>query len=214
MWIPPGDWMNAWSGEMVSGPAPVTNSVPLDQIPLFIKSGAVLPLAPEMQFTGEKPWNPITLDLYPRNGETNTASLYEDDTQTTAYQRGAFRDTGIQLSADGANKIIRVGIGAAVGKFAGALKERNWTLRVHLPVDWPKNLLPSNVRVNGKETGVGFSKLNRAANATPFGDKLGAPDADVIEINLPAAPVSKSQAVEISFAPPRHIVATCGSGPL
>ena len=104
-----------------------------------------------MQFTGEKPWNPITLDLYPRAGETNTANLYEDDTLTTAYQRGEFRNTSIQLSADDAEKIVRVEIGAARGNFHGALKKRAWTLRIHPPADWPKNLAPSEMSVNGRE---------------------------------------------------------------
>jgi hypothetical protein len=35
----------------------------------------------------------------------------------------------------------------------------------------------------------------------PLGDKTGAPDADVFEVSLPAAPVSHQQAVEIHFAP-------------
>ena len=71
----------------------MTNEFRWIKFRMFIKSGAVLPLAPEMQFTGEKPWNPVTLDLYPRAGETNAANLYEDDTLTTAYQRGEFRNT-------------------------------------------------------------------------------------------------------------------------
>ena len=92
-WIPPGDWIDAWTGKTISGPATVTSNVPLDQMPIYIRSGAVLPLAPEMQFTGETPWSPITLDLYPRAAETNSANLYEDDTLTTAYRRGEFRNT-------------------------------------------------------------------------------------------------------------------------
>jgi len=50
-------------------PVMVTNDVPLDQIPILHQSGAVLPLAPEMQYTGQLPWDPITLDLYPRAGK-------------------------------------------------------------------------------------------------------------------------------------------------
>ncbi len=200
-WIPPGEWINAWNGETVSGPATVTNQVPLDQIPLFIKSGAVLPLAPEMQFTGEKPWNPITLDLYPRAGETNSASLYEDDTLTTAYQRGEFRNTLVTSSADDKSKIISVEIEAAAGNFPGALKQRNWTLRIHLPANWPKAVSPSAVWLNGKTITAVINRINRAENAMPCGDNLGAPDADVFDIKLPAAPVSKSQSVEITFAP-------------
>jgi hypothetical protein len=211
-WIPPGDWINAWNGEIISGPATVTNRVPLDKIPIWIKSGAVLPLAPEMQYTGEKPWNPITLDLYPRAGETNSATLYEDDTVTTAYQRGEFRNTFFTASADDAAKIVRVEIGAAKGNFGGESKERAWTLRIHLPAapkrsegglaNWPKELTPIEVKINGKPINIldwPIRHLARAAGAMPFGDPTGAPDGEVFEINLPASPVAQSRSVEISF---------------
>ena len=59
-WLPPGNWMDAWTGGMISGPVMVTNDVPLGQIPIYIKSGAVLPLAPEVQYT----W---TIALEPRH---------------------------------------------------------------------------------------------------------------------------------------------------
>ena len=202
-WIPPGDWLDAWTGDIISGPATVTNQVPLDQIPIYVRSGAVLPLAPEMQFTGEKPWNPVTLDLYPRAGETNAANLYEDDTLTTAYQRGAFRNTLITASADKADRTVHVNLGPAQGGFKGALKRRAWQLRIHPPVDWPKNLAPADIRINGKGVNAQIHRLNRDLAAMPFGDKTGAPDADVFEINLPAAPVLKGQSVEIPFSPLR-----------
>jgi len=206
-WIPPGDWINAWTGETISGPANVTNNVPLEEIPIWIKSGAIVPLAPEMQFTGEKPWNPVTLDLYPSSLRFDATSprapsetaLYEDDTLTTAYQRGEFRTTSIRSSAGGARKIVHVEIGAAKGAFKNALKKRAWVLRIHLPADWPKNLAPTEVRVNGKGTNAQIHRLARAEKAMPLGDKTGAPDADVFEISLPTAQVSESQSVEIYF---------------
>jgi alpha-glucosidase (family GH31 glycosyl hydrolase) len=94
-----------------------------------------LPLAPEMQFTGQLPWNPITLDIYPHAGETNSATLYEDDTTTTAYQRGQFCKTSVFVSADDSGKKIQVTINAANGNFPGALKQRSWTLRIHSPAN-------------------------------------------------------------------------------
>ena len=203
-WIPPGDWIDAWTGGSISGPATVTNDVPLGQIPIYIKSGAVLPLAPEMQFIGEKPWDPLTLDVYPRAGETNAANLYEDDTLTTAYQRGEFRNTPITAVADDAAKTVRVTIGAAAGNFQGALNERAWILRIHPPVDWPKELAPVHVRVNGEQINAQINRLQQDAAAMPFGDPAGAPDSDVFEVTLPAAPVTQGQSVDISFAPPDH----------
>jgi hypothetical protein len=153
-----------------------------------------------MQFTGEKPWNPIMLDCYPQPGGTAKAPLYEDDTRTTAYQRGEFRKTSISLSADASSGMVRVVIGAADGVFSGALKERSWVVRIHLPSEWPKNLLPSTIRLNGRETGGLFRKINQSAAAMPLGDVSGAPDAEVFEVDLPAAPVSRSQTLEIVFA--------------
>jgi hypothetical protein len=201
-WVPPGKWMDAWTGEWISGPATVTNDVPRDRIPIYIKSGAVLPLAPEMQYTGQLPWNPVTLDLYPRDGETtNGTTLYEDDTLTTAYQRGKFRNTLITASADDADRTIHVHIGTAVGTYHGALKKRAWILRIHPPADWPKNLAPAQVTANGKKINTPIHRLIRDATSMPLGDKTGAPDADVFEVSLPTAPVSHQQTVEIHFGP-------------
>ncbi len=117
-WIPPGNWIDAWTGAIISGPTSVTKDVPLDQMPIYIRSGAVLPLAPEMQYTGEKPWDPVTLDCYPCVRKTNSVVLYEDDTLTTAYQRGEFRNTPVSETADETAKSVHVEIGAGERKFS------------------------------------------------------------------------------------------------
>ena len=65
VWIPPGNWINAWNGSVLTGPTTDTYKAPLDQIPLYVRSGSVLALAPEMQHTDEPPrgmllrWTPI-----------------------------------------------------------------------------------------------------------------------------------------------------------
>ncbi len=122
-WIPPGNWIDAWNGEIVSGPVTVTNDVPLDETPIWIKSGAVLPLAPEMQYTGEKPWDPVTLDCYPCAGKTSSATLYEDDTLTTAYQRGEFRNTPITVAADETAKTVQCGNWRGERKLSGCARQ-------------------------------------------------------------------------------------------
>jgi len=182
----------------------VTNDVPLDQTPIYIKSGTILPLAPQMQYTGELPWDPITLDVYPSASETSRVTLYEDDTVTTAYQHGAFRDTLITAAADDATRTVQVSIGAADGAFSGALVQRSWVLRIHPPMDWPENLVPTRVAVAGQKINAPIRTLARDATATPFGDKAGAPDAEVFEVNLPAASVFQNRQIEIAFGPPQN----------
>ena len=111
--------MTPGTAKSFPGPATVTNDVPLDEMPIWIKSGAVLPLAPEMQYTGEKPWDPVTLDCYPCAGKTNSATLYEDDTLTTAYQRGEFRNTPITVAADETAKTVQCGNWRGERKLSG-----------------------------------------------------------------------------------------------
>lgn len=199
-WIPPGDWIDAWTGETVSGPRMATNNVPLDKIPLYVRAGAVLPLAPQMEYTGERPWDPITLDLYPQAGQIGTATLYEDDTKTIAYKRGAFRKTILSLSADDSAKTVTVGIGAAKGTFQGELTQRSWVLRIHPPHDWGQENGTLNVLINGRKENVEVHRLARSESAMPFGDQAGAPDGDVYQVTLPAATVSKAIQVQIQPA--------------
>lgn len=43
LYLPEGDWIYFWSGERISGPVDITLAVPLDELPLFVRSGANLP---------------------------------------------------------------------------------------------------------------------------------------------------------------------------
>ena len=110
--------------------------------------------------------------------------------------------TLITLTADNAQHTVRVGIGGSTGNFRGALKRRAWVLRIHRPADWPETLVPTQARQNEKTIG-GFHRLARNETAMPFGDKLGAPDADVFELELATAPVKTERQVEVTFAPKR-----------
>ena len=199
LWIPPGEWINAWTGQTFTGPATKTVAVSLDQIPLFIRSGTILPLAPEMQFTGQIPWDPITLDVYPRSGEANLGMLYEDDTVSIAYQRGEFRKTPLMVTADSAAQTVNVRIGPGGGNFRGAEPYRGWVLRVHRPANWAQNLVPVQVKANGHTLRSVIRESVRDRSTMPFGDKIGAPDSDVWEVRLPSIPVNEVIEAEVGF---------------
>jgi len=91
-----------------------------------------------------------------------------------------------------------VKIGAAKGKFAGALKQREWVLRLRRPANWPQDLVPATVTINGKNTGTAVA-LVRDAKAMPFGDDSGTPDDEVFEIKIPARAVHSATDVTVSF---------------
>ncbi len=58
---------------------------PLQQIPLFIRAGAILPLGPVMEYATEKPEDPIELRIYP--GANGSFTLYEDENDNYNYER-------------------------------------------------------------------------------------------------------------------------------
>lgn len=45
VYIPAAEWFDYWSGKRYTGKQVVNVSVPLEQIPLFVKTGTLLPLA-------------------------------------------------------------------------------------------------------------------------------------------------------------------------
>jgi alpha-glucosidase len=91
LYLPAGEWASFWSGERWHGPGWVTVRAPLDELPLFVRAGAFLPLGPVMQHTAERPTDPLTLLLFvPADDGAGTSTLYDDDGISQNYQRGAF----------------------------------------------------------------------------------------------------------------------------
>ncbi len=93
--LPPGAWYDFWTDELITGPATLSRSAPLDIVPLYVRAGAVLPLGPIRQHSAATPAAPLQLHIYPGEAES---SLYEDDGQTLAHRDGAFRLTHFRLS--------------------------------------------------------------------------------------------------------------------
>jgi alpha-glucosidase len=75
VYLPKGNWYYFWTGQPGNGEVFV-NVMP-DQIPFFIREGAVLPVYPVRQWTNEKPVDELTLYVYYKNG-LETSHLYED----------------------------------------------------------------------------------------------------------------------------------------
>ena len=199
VWIPPGNWINAWTGDVLPDPATIIGNTPLDETPLYIRSGSIFTLAPQMQYTGQFPWDPITLDAYPSATKSDHTSLYEDDTQTTAYQHGQYRTTPITMWADDAGKTISVLIGGAAGSFSGASTQRSWIVRLHRPINWSADLAPAQVTLNGQPISPIIRRVKNTT-AMPLGADNGSPDADVFEVALPESSITLSKLIVATFA--------------
>ncbi len=77
VYLPEGDWYDFWSGKRYSGKQRIEVRPPLDQIPMFVKSGTILPLAEATGSTADAESWRIEAQVYGANPAP--AVLYEDD---------------------------------------------------------------------------------------------------------------------------------------
>jgi alpha-D-xyloside xylohydrolase len=117
-----GGWYDFWTGANSGGGQTVDAPAPYDALPLFIRAGSIIPFGPELQYTGEKPADPITLYVYA--GANGAFTLYEDDGLTYKYEKGAFAQ--IPIRWDDAKSTLT--IGKREGSFDGMLKERTFNV--------------------------------------------------------------------------------------
>ncbi|MBK9989681.1 MAG: DUF5110 domain-containing protein [Verrucomicrobia bacterium] len=115
-----GGWFDFWTGEKLDGGRTVSVDSPLERIPLHVRAGSILPLGPTLQFTDEKPADPIELRIYA--GADADYALYEDNGVDYAYEKGE-RST-IPLHWDEAKQTLT--IGERVGAFPGMLDQRTF----------------------------------------------------------------------------------------
>ncbi len=122
--LPPtsGDWYDFWTGAHTAGGQTIDAQAPYDALPLFIRAGSIIPFGPELQYTGEKSADPITLYVYA--GADGAFTLYEDDGLTYGYEKGAF--ARIPIHWDDAAKTLA--IGKRAGKFPGMLDKRTFNI--------------------------------------------------------------------------------------
>jgi alpha-glucosidase len=84
--LPPGGWYDFWTGTKHTNKEKIQLHPRLDEMPLYVRAGTILPMQPLVQHTGEIPGGPLQLRVFP--GEDCKGELYQDDGHTFAYQRG------------------------------------------------------------------------------------------------------------------------------
>ncbi|TQJ21238.1 uncharacterized protein DUF4968 [Micromonospora sp. A202] len=132
IYLPAGTWTDYWTGRVYQGPLTLNGyAAPLDRLPLFVKGGSIVPMWPQMNYTGEKPVSTLTYDLYPRGASSFT--LYEDDGITRAYRNGAYATQQVQMTAPASGTgTVTVDVGASTGTYAGKPSSRSYEFSVHL----------------------------------------------------------------------------------
>ena len=106
VYLPKGSWYDYWTNKKYEGGTMISADAPLETVPMFVRAGAIIPTGPEMNYTGEKPRDPITFNIYPDEQGSASTTLYEDDGLSPSYKQGGLRRTTISVKRVGLAYVV------------------------------------------------------------------------------------------------------------
>ena len=123
VYLPEGSkWIDFWTGETLNGGQTIEKEVPIDIIPLYVRTGSIIPFGPKVQYSTEKKWDNLEIRIYP--GADGEFTLYEDENDNYNYEKGLY--STISFKWDNENQMLT--IGKRKGKFPGMLKSRKFNI--------------------------------------------------------------------------------------
>ncbi len=175
VYLPKGTWIEYWTDERFSGNQNVTVRAPLDRMPVFVKSGSIIPTQPVGNYTDERVMDTLILQCYPDSLVQGAFTLYEDDGRTLEYQSGRYARTLFSLSLSpvhgtgDTSGTLEITVGKADGIFSGKLPNRVYLCDVHSIM-----AKPAAVYVNGQGLAESFSLdlLRQSARGFFYDDSL------------------------------------------
>jgi len=115
-------WIDFWTGATLSGGQTIVADAPSDKIPLLVRAGSIIPMGPLIQYSNEKPADPIELRIYP--GADANFILYEDENDNYNYEKGIYATISFHW-IDVERQLI---IDDRKGTFPGMLEQRTFNI--------------------------------------------------------------------------------------
>ena len=123
-YLPEGcGWYDFWTDKYYEGGQYVVVDAPIDQMPIFVKAGSILPTAEGLQYAAQIPEQPMTVYVYP--GADAVFKLYEDEGDNYNFENGAYAIT--EFVWDDQAKELKVG--ERKGSFEG-MQELKYTVEI------------------------------------------------------------------------------------
>ncbi|GAA2007320.1 TIM-barrel domain-containing protein [Catenulispora subtropica] len=144
VWFPPGTWTDYFTGTSYTGPATVDIATTLNTMPVFLKSGGIMPSRTDyVDNTVQNPLDQVTLDV--ATGADGAFSLYEDAGEGNGYKSGQSATTATSYT-DATHSLT---INPRQGTFPGAVATRTWTAKFRGVANAPSAVTVNGVGVTG-----------------------------------------------------------------
>ncbi|HUY83427.1 MAG TPA: TIM-barrel domain-containing protein [Steroidobacteraceae bacterium] len=144
VYLPPGRWIDFFTGKRYTGGAEFTAHYAVDETPVFVRDGALIPEQAASAYSNQKPLDPVILDVF--GSGPGRFDLYEDDGISLSYAKGRYALTPMTYVTE-RDGLHRLGIGPTEGAYRGQLPSRGYELRIHVRRE------PSAMAVDGVQVG-------------------------------------------------------------
>lgn len=114
VYLPAGQWLDYWTGELLEGGRHLLAYAPLAKLPLYIRKGAVIAEGPLMQHAADQTEEYAEFNLYGASageGFRSEYSLYEDDGVSFGYRDGEYSRLHVRAEGTGSGLAITWGYG-------------------------------------------------------------------------------------------------------
>ena len=91
IYLPDDIWYNYYTGDAIRGPKTIFVDKALDEIPVYIRAGTILPVGPVIQYSEQPSATPLQIHIYP--GKNGSFNMVEDDGVSYNYTKGNTRIT-------------------------------------------------------------------------------------------------------------------------
>ncbi|MCW3047604.1 MAG: Alpha-glucosidase [Solirubrobacterales bacterium] len=165
VYLPAGSWYDWHTGEPVGGSRYLLAATPMDQIPIYARAGAVIPMWPEAP-PSTAGYHPSAVELHlfvPDADGTHSSLLQEDDGLSFAALEGARYRTTFEVTRSGDRVVLRADVdGDGYPEFARTAFE----LVLH-------GATPSTVVVDGSEAQTRDGRVAIPNAGGPFTAEFG-----------------------------------------
>ena len=160
LYLPEGEWYNVMHRNVYQGNRYIKSKYQLDELPLFVKAGSILPLYSEVDNLSKTSLKNIVYDYYPSRKVTTEDYFFEDDGLTTGYKIGIYRKN--RYTAKFVEDHYEVYFPASENNLDDRLTVRNVLFKMHV------RDLEKVVKVVINDTEVRFKRHDHNKSYYPF----------------------------------------------
>ncbi|MHA1291519.1 MAG: TIM-barrel domain-containing protein [Promethearchaeota archaeon] len=151
IYLPEGSWINYWTLKEYEGKKEHIIPITLEDIPIFVRKGAIIPTQPVIDYINQRPINTLILKIFKGiDGTENSISIYEDDGYSMDYKdKQMFCILNIKCKYE--NKESELILAKVQGNFKPSWKNINYVV-----YDQGKRFKEDTFQFSGNDTKIIF----------------------------------------------------------